>query len=58
MSKYHIDITIKEEDGFEWRFIGMYGESKTEENERTWETLHSLIEQNESYGRVVALWGF
>lgn len=26
MSKYHIDMVIKEEYDFEWRFIGMYGE--------------------------------
>ena len=34
-SKYHIDATIREEDGFEWRFTGIYGEPKTEERENT-----------------------
>jgi hypothetical protein len=37
MSKYHIDMVIKEEGGFEWRFSGIYGESR-KEKEITWDT--------------------
>jgi hypothetical protein len=36
ISKYHIDTEITEEDGFVWRFTGVYGEPKTEEREKTW----------------------
>ncbi|WVZ62142.1 hypothetical protein U9M48_011922 [Paspalum notatum var. saurae] len=42
MSKYHIDMIIKEEDDFEWRFSGIYGESRSEEKEKTWDTLRTL----------------
>ena len=42
MSKYHIDMVIKEEDLFVWRFSGVYGESKSDEKEKTWDTLKSL----------------
>ena len=35
LSKYHIDAVVREEDGFEWRFTGMYGEPKSEEKDRT-----------------------
>jgi hypothetical protein len=35
-SKYHIDSVIKEVDGLEWRFTGIYGESKNEEKDNTW----------------------
>ena len=27
MSKYHIDMEVKGEDGYGWRFTGVYGES-------------------------------
>lgn len=42
MSKYHIDMTITEEDGFTWRYTGVYEESRSNSKERTWETLRSL----------------
>jgi hypothetical protein len=42
VSKYHIDSVIKEEDGLEWRFTGIYGESKCEEKDNTWELLRLL----------------
>lgn len=42
MSKYHIDIIIKEEDGFLWRYTGIYGESKMEEKTNTWDLLRRL----------------
>lgn len=42
MLKYHIDMIITEEDGYEWRYTGVYGEPKTEEKEKTWENLRLL----------------
>ena len=42
LSKYHIDVVVREEDGFEWRFTGMYGEPKSEEKDRTWELMREL----------------
>ena len=42
MSKYHIDVVIEEEGGGSWRFTGIYGESKSEEKENTWELLRLL----------------
>jgi hypothetical protein len=42
MSKYHIDMVIKEEEDFEWRFSGIYGESRSEEKEETWNTTELL----------------
>ncbi|XP_021304035.1 uncharacterized protein LOC110430565 [Sorghum bicolor] len=46
-SKYHIDSVIKENDGIEWRFTGIYGESKNEDKDNTWEILRCLKEQFE-----------
>jgi hypothetical protein len=43
VSKYHIDVDVKEENRDEWRFTCVYGESHTEHKDRTWETLRSLI---------------
>ena len=42
MSKYHIDMVIKEEDDFEWRYTRMYGESRSKEKDKTWDTLRTL----------------
>jgi hypothetical protein len=42
VNNYHIDSIIKEEDGLQWRFIGIYGESRSEEKDITWELLHNL----------------
>lgn len=41
-SRYHIDMEIKEWDGFEWRFTGLYGESKMDEKEVMWRLLRTL----------------
>jgi hypothetical protein len=41
-SRYHIDTLIKEEDGGVWRFTSMYGESRSEEKEKTWKLLRIL----------------
>jgi exonuclease III len=46
-SKYHIDATIMEEDGFEWRFTGIYGEPKTELRDATWSLLKMLKTQDD-----------
>ena len=43
-SKYHIDSVIKEEDGCEWRFTGVYGESKCEMKDNMWKMLRTLKE--------------
>jgi hypothetical protein len=34
MPMYHIDGVILEEDGVQWRFNGIYGESRSEEKEK------------------------
>jgi hypothetical protein len=46
-SNYHIESVIKEEDGLLWRFTGIYGESRSEEKEATWELLRTLRVQND-----------
>lgn len=45
LSKYHIDIQIREEDGWRWRFTGIYGEARSEEKKATWELLRTLSSQ-------------
>jgi hypothetical protein len=45
-SKYHIDAIIKEDDGFEWRFTGVYGEPKTELRDATWQLMRSFKPQS------------
>jgi exonuclease III len=47
ISRYHIDVLITENDGFEWRFTGIYGEPKTSEREKTWKLLRTLKLQND-----------
>jgi len=42
-SKYHIDVDVREEDGKEWRFTGVYGEPQLEHKVKTWRTLRNLI---------------
>jgi hypothetical protein len=37
---------VKEEDGLEWRFTGIYGKSRNEEKNNTWELLRTLKDQN------------
>jgi hypothetical protein len=41
-SKYHIDVEITENDGYKWRFTGVYGEPKQEERNKTWKLLRTL----------------
>jgi exonuclease III len=33
-SKYHINMDVKEDDGVEWRFTGIYGEAHSDKNTR------------------------
>lgn len=44
-SRFHMDLEIKEEDGFKWRFTGMYGEPRTEKKHLTWKLLRILHNQ-------------
>jgi hypothetical protein len=44
-SKKHIDMDVQEEDGFLWRFTGIYGESKTELKHLTWALMQDLHAQ-------------
>jgi hypothetical protein len=44
-SKFHIDVQI-EEDGFKWRFTGIYGEPATEKRDITWRLMRILSKQN------------
>lgn len=41
------DSVIEGDDGFQWRFTGIYGESRNEDKNNTWKTLHYLKEQFE-----------
>lgn len=38
----HIDVDIVEDDGFTWRFTGIYGEPRLEHKHRTWRLLRDL----------------
>jgi hypothetical protein len=42
MSQYIIDVDVKEDNGFEWRFIGVYGEAQADRKHRTWQQLKDL----------------
>ena len=41
-SRYHIDATITQPDGFKWRFTGIYGDPKAENRENTWKLLRNI----------------
>ncbi|KAE8820817.1 hypothetical protein D1007_01128 [Hordeum vulgare] len=41
-SRFHMDQEIKEEDGFKWRSIGMYGELRAENKFLTWKLMTIL----------------
>ncbi|KAJ1260516.1 hypothetical protein BS78_10G238300 [Paspalum vaginatum] len=43
LSKYHIDVDVKEGRGVSWRFTGVYGESRADQKDKTWRTLTGLI---------------
>lgn len=45
MSQYHIDAEIAEQDGFRWRFTGIYGESHSDQKEKTWRSMRNLNAQ-------------
>ncbi|KAI5008136.1 hypothetical protein ZWY2020_009184 [Hordeum vulgare] len=40
--RMHIDVIIKEKDGFKWRLTGIYGEPRSEHRENTWKLLRTL----------------
>ena len=41
-SRYHIDATITQPDGLQWRFTGIYGEPRAEKREATWKLLRTI----------------
>jgi hypothetical protein len=41
-SQNHINVHVVEDDGFRWRFTGVYGESKEERKYITWGRLRQL----------------
>lgn len=45
-SKNHIDMEIKNVDGGQWRFTGIYGESRAELKHETWSLLRDLYAQH------------
>jgi hypothetical protein len=42
MSQYYIDVDVKGEDGFTWRFTGVYGEAQSDQKHHTWQQLMNL----------------
>ncbi|KAE8790954.1 hypothetical protein D1007_34768 [Hordeum vulgare] len=44
-SRFHIDLEIREEDGFKWRFTVMYGEPRVEKKYLTWMLMKILHNQ-------------
>ena len=41
-ARYYINVDVREDNGFEWRFTGVYGESQGDLKYRTWEHLRGL----------------
>jgi hypothetical protein len=44
MPQYYIDVDVKEDDGFTWRFTGVYGEAQSDLKHRTWQHLRNLYD--------------
>lgn len=44
-SNNHIDVDIFQDDGFKWRFTGVYGFPQTEDRHKTWTLLRDLHAQ-------------
>lgn len=42
IAQYYIDVDVKEDDGFEWRFTRVYGEAQGDLKYRTWQHLRGL----------------
>jgi exonuclease III len=42
LSQYYIDLDVREEDGFLWRFTGVYGEAQSDLKHRTWQQSKNL----------------
>ena len=53
ISKYHIDMEVQENDGFVWRFTGIYGEPKTDDRDKTWQLLRILKQRSNKPWLVV-----
>lgn len=45
MSSFHIDVEVKEADGFKWRFTGVYGEAHAYQKGLTWRLMRNLHNQ-------------
>jgi exonuclease III len=43
-SKYHINMDVKEDDGVEWRFTGIYGEAHSDKKHKTWQDMRDMID--------------
>jgi endonuclease/exonuclease/phosphatase family metal-dependent hydrolase len=46
-SRMYIDVDMKEKNGRCWRFIGVYGESHSDQKECNWEMLRGLSTPND-----------
>ncbi|KAE8774428.1 hypothetical protein D1007_53200 [Hordeum vulgare] len=44
-SRFHMDLEIKEEDGFKWRFTEIYGVPRAEKKHVTWKVMRILHNQ-------------
>jgi len=44
-SNYHINVDVLEDDGYKWRFTGIYGYPQTEDRHKTWTLLRDLHSQ-------------
>lgn len=43
----HIDVDVREDDGYKWRFTGIYGFPQTEDRHKTWTLLRDLHSQED-----------
>jgi hypothetical protein len=46
-SDNHIDVDVCEDDGYKWRFTGIYGFPQTEDRHKTWTLLRDLHSQED-----------
>lgn len=43
VTKYHIDMDVKEEDGFSWHLTGVYGHPRTDQKYKTWQDMRDMM---------------
>lgn len=43
----HIDVDVLEDDGYKWRFTGIYGHPQTEDRYKTWTLMRDLYAQED-----------